>query len=356
VAQAGAATAFVNHNENTGWSRRRLLSALAAIFIAANTASALAQTRPAEAPLRIQIQAQPVEGFDLRDASRRVFGTLEFRGGLVLTAANKNFGGISGLRVAADGGRFIAVTDRGYWLRGRIVYEGARPAGIADAELAPQLGPDGKPLTLRGWYDSESLAQDGGTLYVGLERVHQIVRFDYGKDGVLARGRPIAVPSAFRALPSNRGIEALEAVPKDLPLGGTLIVLTEQALDGAGNHRGFLIGGPSPGEFAIARSKNFDVTDAALSPRGDLFVLERKFSFIEGAGMRLRRLALKDIKPGAVVDGPTLIEADMGYQIDNMEALAVHRADDGALIFTMISDDNFSPIQRILLLQFALRE
>jgi hypothetical protein len=135
-----------------------------------------------------------------------------------------------------------------------------------------------------------------------------------------------------------------------------LIALAEQALDEAGNHRGFLIGGPSPGEFTLTRSNNFDITDAAVSPRGDLFVLERKFSFIEGAGMRLRRFALKDIKPGARVDGVTLVEADMGYQIDNMESLAVHRAEDGALILTMISDDNFSPMQRTLLLQFALRE
>ena len=46
----------------------------------------------------------------------------------------------------------------------------------------------------------------------------------------------------------------------------------------------------------------------------------------------------------------------MGHQIDNMEGLSVHRAADGALVLTLISDDNFSPLQRTLLLQFTLAD
>ena len=65
---------------------------------------------------------------------------------------------------------------------------------------------------------------------------------------------------------------------------------------------------------------------------------------------------LAAVTPGAIVDGPTLIEADMNHQIDNMEGLSLHRADDGALVLTLISDDNFSMIQRTILLQFTLAE
>ena len=72
--------------------------------------------------------------------------------------------------------------------------------------------------------------------------------------------------------------------------------------------------------------------------------------------MRIRRVPLAGVKPGARVDGPDLVEADMGYQIDNMEGLSVHRAADGELVLTLISDDNFSPLQRTLLLQFTLAE
>src|SRR5258705_1983403 len=80
--------------------------------------------------------------------------------------------------------------------------------------MAPILGADGQPLAARGWYDTEAIAEDGGTLCLGIERVHQIVRFNYGKEGLLARGRPIAVPPEMHTLPSNKGIEALVFVPK----------------------------------------------------------------------------------------------------------------------------------------------
>ena len=49
-----------------------------------------------------------------------------------------------------------------------------------------------------------------------------------------------------------------------------------------------------------------------------------------------------------------MIEADLAYQIDNMEGMAVHRTTNGETFVTLISDDNFSFIQRNLLLQFAV--
>jgi hypothetical protein len=65
---------------------------------------------------------------------------------------------------------------------------------------------------------------------------------------------------------------------------------------------------------------------------------------------------MSSLKPGALVDGPSIFEADLGNEIDNMEGLDVHRDADGNLVLTMISDDNFSMLQRTLLLQFRLVE
>ena len=53
--------------------------------------------------------------------------------------------------------------------------------GLADVEAAPMLGPDGRPITARGWFDSESIALDGSLVYIGLERVNQVLRFDFSK-------------------------------------------------------------------------------------------------------------------------------------------------------------------------------
>src|SRR5215212_6468279 len=238
----------------------RICAFLAVLALALIPAAAQPPRNPGGVQ-RIDISAQAIEAFDPRDTSLKRFGALEFRGGLVLESPAKNFGGISALRVGADGRNFISVTDKGYWLRGRIVYRGATPIAITDAEMAPILGPDRRPLKNRGWYDTESLAADGGTLYVGIERVHRIVRFDYGRDGLLARGIPITVPLGFRTLPSNGSLECLVMPPQGGPLGGTLIVVSENGLDTRGNILGFLIGGGADGSFSLKRTDDFDVSD-----------------------------------------------------------------------------------------------
>ena len=305
-------------------------------------------------PIAIEVRAEPITAFDPHDPSRQRFGQLEFRGGLTLTSSYREFGGLSAIRIAPDGANFISLSDHGRWFKGRLTYEGARPVGIADAVMAPILGPDGQALAAHGWHDTESIADDGDTLYVGIERVNQIVRFDYGKDGLLARGHPIPVPPGVRTLPLNKGLEALVFVPRNQPMGGTLIAISERGLDRVGNLRAFLIGGPAPGTFAIKRIEKFDITDAALLPAGDLLILERSFSWPEGLFVQIRRIRIGDVKPGAVVDGPVLFKADLRFEIDNMEGLAVHQTPAGEIVLTLVSDDNFSALQRTELLQFTL--
>jgi hypothetical protein len=333
-----------------------LIATLVAVLPASAQLFSKKKDEPPAAPAAIEIRAEPVPAFDHRDPDRRRFGKLDFRGGLVLTSPFREFGGISSLNVAADGVNFLAASDRGWWLRGRITYAGTRPTGIAGAEMAPMLGPDGRTLASRRWYDTEAMARDGSTVYVGIERVHRIVRFDFGKDGLLARARPIEVPAAFRSFPNNGSVEALAFVPRGSgPLGGTLIAIAERGRDPAGDHLAFLIGGPRPGSFTIKRRNDYDVSDATILPSGDLVIVERKFGWTTGLYIRLRRIPIAAIAPGALVDGPVLIEADLGQQIDNMEGIGVHRAG-GETVLTLISDNNFSGLQRTLLLQFSLVE
>jgi hypothetical protein len=333
-------------------------SAFLAILAVALIPAAAQPPRGGHAVERIEIHAQSIEAFDPRVPKRTRFGALVFRGGLVLESKHRDFGGLSALRMMADGEHFLSLSDKGHWLRGRIVYRDGRPIAIADAEMAPVLGADGRPLADRGWYDTEALAGDGSTFFVGIERVDRVVQFDYGRDGLRARGQPIAVPSGMKRLPYNKSIECLALVPeatvaKGGPSAGTLIAVSERGLDAKGNLLSFLFR-RSAGSFTLKRSDDFDVSDCAIDLRGALLVLERRFSWARGVAMRIRRVPLDAIKPGALVDGPELIFADMGYEIDNMEGLTVHRAADGATVLTLISDDNFSPLQRTVLLQFTL--
>ena len=307
----------------------------------------------AEAPARIDIQVRPIEFFDPREPSKKQFGPLVFRGGLELSSSHKQFGGLSGIRVS-DNGTFLAVSDKADWIRGRIVYRGDAPVGVVDAEIAPMLYADGRPITARGWYDSEALAEDGGVVYVSLERVHRILKFDYGKRGLMARATLVPVPPEMAKLVSNRGIECLTVAPRGSPVAGALIAIAERSLDASKNTRGFLIGGPKPGLFSVRLSEEFDVVDCAVTPGLDILILERHFSWRRGVAMRLRRVAISEVLPGAVLEGSTLVSADMGFQIDNMEGISVHRSPSGETVLTLVSDDNFSIIQRTILLQFTL--
>jgi hypothetical protein len=347
-------------------TRRRFLASAAAGLVPA-LAHAQVGTRPpprqpspdelsVAAQVGIEVHARPIPSFDTRDRARVRFGALEYRSGLILTSRFRGFGGLSGLRLDAKGEQFISMSDKGTWFTGRIVYNGREMTGLADVEAAPMLGADGRPITARGWFDTEAIALDGTLVYIGLERVNQILRFDFSKGGTRSLGQPIPLPLAMRKLPYNKGLESLVMVPKGLPLAGTLIAISERGLDADGNIIGFLIGGPRPGDFAVRRSNNFDISDAVLLHSGDLLILERKFSLLTGVGIRIRRIALKSIDRGATLDGPSIFEADLGHEVDNMEGLDAHVTPEGDTVLTMISDDNFSMIQRTLLLQFTLME
>ena len=344
-------------------SRRRFLKLTAAGLAGAAIPGKVNAQKPlaadeftVTAPVAIEVNARPIPSFDTSDKTRVRFGALEYRSGLILTSRFRGFGGLSGFRLDPKGERFIAVSDRGGWFTGRIVYQGREMTGLDDVEAAPLLGPDGRPITARGWYDSESLALDGTLVYVGIERVQRILRYDFARGFTRARGEEVPVSPAFRKLPSNKGPEALLVVPKNLPLAGTLIAFSERGLDADGNIIAFLIGGRTPGQFSLRRTDKFEVSDAVLLPSGELLVLERKFSWLSGIGIRIRRIQLKSVVPGALVDGPAIFEADLGHEVDNMEAIDAHVTPEGDTVLTLVSDDNFSMVQRNLILQFTLLE
>jgi hypothetical protein len=156
-----------------------------------------------------------------------------------------------------------------------------------------------------------------------------------------------------RDIRGNNGLESVAFAPPESPLAGHLVMVTEKGPTDRADHVGFIVG-PRPGSFTLARRDNFDVTDIAFLPNGDLLVLQRRFNWAQGVGMRILRVRAAEMVRGARLIGETLIEASLRQQIDNMEGLAVDQLPDGRTILTLISDDNHSILQRTLLLRFAL--
>ncbi|MBX9591332.1 MAG: esterase-like activity of phytase family protein [Hyphomonadaceae bacterium] len=346
-------------------TRRRLLGGLAAgagVGWATYSYVAAEEDAPSgalAAPHAIAIEARPIAHFLRSSPQTQRFGDLEFRGGLILASPASHFGGWSGLVMDADGRSLFSISDMGAWLSADVAYEGNRPARLTGARIGPLLGIGGRPLRSKREQDAEAVTLlDGtltrGTLLIGFERMHRIGRFEI-------RNRELRAPSGYLTLPReaqrmqpNQGIEAL-AVLQAGPLRGSVVAFAERFTRGSGYHTGWLWVKGEPQRVQLKDIDGFNITDAAGLPDGGLLVLERYFRWTQGVKMRIRRLAAKEIVPGARMTGQTLLEADSSYEIDNMEGIAVHRGARGETVVSLISDDNFNSfLQRTVFLQFTL--
>ena len=312
-----------------------------------------------EGPTPTTVTAIPID-FDRDNPGRKEFGKLIYRAGLNLYAKSSHFGGFSGLALDPSGRTLLAISDAGVWLRANLGYDGRKLKGLSEVVLGPVLGADGKALRDDRERDSEGMALvDGdtrqGTAYVSFERKHRIARYPFTAERFGPPSGTVPLPAAAKAMNANRGIEAM-ALIRTGKLKGTLLAFAEGRADKNGNLMGWLIGGPSPGGILLKRLGGFDITDAAALPDGGVVLLERRFRFSEGIKMRVRRIAAGEIKRGALMQGEVLLEAEDNLNIDNMEAIAAHRAPSGETVLTIMSDDNFSALQRTLIMQFTLPE
>ena len=328
-----------------------LFASVVALVAAAQAASA---AEPGFAP--VEVHVHPIDTFQIGETATR-FGSLEFRGGITLSSADPAFGGWSGLDFSADG-TLYAISDTGAWFTGRLSEREGRLVGVDDTMIAPLLGDDGEPLTAKRNADAEGLRITGRggdeEALVSFEQKTAVRAFD-GPDFARATPRRIPLPVFVDRIPANQGLESIAVAPSDGPFAGATVVIAEHSLDRKHNHRAFVLDGPREGPFYIVRLGDFDVSDAAFLPNGDLLILERRFALSSGFAMRLRRIDGSTIRPGATVDGQVLIEADGRYRIDNMEGLAVRTGDDGETLLDLISDDNHNFLQRTIVLQFALK-
>lgn len=331
--------------------RRRSAFAIAAAAAAIAALAGVALSKPLALPVTpeaITVAARPITSFHPGDDTAR-FGALAFRGGLVLTSEFKGFGGISGFSLGGSG-RFLAVTDAGVFLSGHLDTDGDTPTGLSDVKAAAVLDQASRPQASRGRGDVEALTIGPDGVYVAMEDVNEIWR--YPSDPLGKAGALVPAP-AIRDLRRNLGLESLAFIPSG-PLQGALVGIGEQGADSKADLPGFIIGGRKPGTFTVAKSGVFSATDLALGPSGEMYLLERHYAPTTGVKMQIRRFQLADVTAGGRLQGEVLGTFDMGYEIDNMEGLAVTTNGAGETLLTLVSDDNFNPLQRTILLRFAV--
>ena len=309
----------------------------------------------------ITVKATPIRTFKRFRGADEPLDKLTFRGGLVLTSPSRHFGGWSGLILDADAKSLLAISDSGVWMTGKLTYDGTQPSGIENARLGPLLDRKGVPLGRIRDRDSESVALASGMLQqgsvlVGFEGRHRIERYDLSANGLSADRGAVELPAAAKRMRRTQGLEAM-TVMEGGPYKGSLIAFSERLYDASRDHTGWLWTGKAPATVHLKNIGDYDLTDLASLDDGTLFVLERRFRWLEGLKIRLRMLAPGALQPGSTAVGETLLEADLNDEIDNMEGLAATRLKDGSVLITMISDDNFSHVlQRTVLLQFVVKD
>ena len=327
---------------------------LAALALATGVALARAQDAGMRA---VEIAATPITHFRLGSSETR-FGELEFIGGLELGSPDRDFGQLSGLRFLSPGRDIIGVADHGYWFFGTIERDSAGvPAGISGFRMQPIVDAGGNLIDDKFGKDAEGLDVKDGIATVSFEREARVSEFAIDQQGMGPPVRELDFIIPRRELRMNQGIETvLRAHPHGIHEGARIVV-AERSIDRNGDIFAAILDGPEAGIFKVRRTDSYDVTDGVLLPdTGDVLLLERRFSAALGVGMRIRRIHGETIRKGALADGPVILEADLGYRIDNMEALDVWRRDDGALIVSVLSDDNQSFLQRTIYLEFRLPE
>jgi hypothetical protein len=294
---------------------------------------------PVGAGSAIAIQTSPV-ALDPADPARTTIGDFTYAGGLAIGSdQTSRLHGLSDLVVEPDG-QILSVSDDGADLfTARLKLDGSgRLAGLTEGALRPLVGPGSQPLQGKAWTDAEGVTRLGnGEILVSFERNHRIWR--YPPSGP-RQPFPVATPAVTMA--ENDGIEGLAAAPTvvadgywvGLQPGSIWFCRLQVACDE-------VKGLPAP-------PAGYRLSSLTTGPKGELVILHH--SYVPGTGSRIIVTIVRDPRGAKRIIGRLAMGQTL--TIDNFEGVAVVERPEGGWRLYLLSDDNFSPSQRTLLLAF----
>ena len=320
----------------------RLLFPLLAAFLL-TTFAPVSLFRPPVPPPKTTLSLTPVPLHE-NDPARKTVGRLTYLGGWVLRSNDGRFGGISAMNVEAD--EITALSDAGSLFRFPVPGRQAPELTILPLPNGP-----GAP-EVKGDRDTEAMAVHKQHAWIAFEGRNQIWRYrrrDWTSDGR-------AAPSGMRSWSSNSGAEAMLRLAD-----GRFIVFSEGQGRPNGSSDALLFDGDPTLTGTAAQAMRyvaptgFRITDAALLPDGRLLFLNRRVGLADGVSAKLTLADAAAVAPGKSLWGQEVAHLKAPLTVDNMEALSVAR-ENGRTIIWVASDDNFIPLQRTLLLKFALAD
>lgn len=228
-------------------------------------------------------------------------------------------------------------------MQGRILREDGVITGVEAGPLVGLRDRTGRPLPQDTRGDSEGLAIGRDRrIYVSFEGNHRVRAYDAPD----AAAEDLPANRAFKRLPQNGSLESL-AIGED----GALYTAPETP-----EAAGFPLWRLRDGAWALIgtfpRIGKFVAVGLDFDDAGRLYLLERHFAGLFGFATRVRRFEMSDDGPA---EGEILFETTPGTH-DNLEGIAVWRDHEEQLRVTMISDDNFSFLQRTELVEYAVSD
>lgn len=282
---------------------------------------------------------------DIDHPERTRFGAMTFLNGFKLSSSDKRFGGLSGLALQPDGSVLYMVSDRGNAFAVRLKHDQQRRlVGFGDWTITPLMTPAGG-IVDHQQRDAEALERmANGSFLIAFEGLHRIWHYS----DLSSMPHAIPTPPELQRAPRNGGAEAMAVLPD-----GRLLVLTEAYKTGHGGYHGWIIDGKRFSPLSYVASNGFKPTDMAVLQQ-DVLLLERHYLAFFGVSARIRQIAGHHIKAGAELRGREVLHLQSPLMIDNFEGIAVESSKRFGTLIYLISDDNFNPLQRTLLLQFRL--
>ncbi|MBD2843139.1 esterase-like activity of phytase family protein [Erythrobacter rubeus] len=305
--------------------------ALAAIILAILCAPGTWLRTPGVALPPQTIELSRIQGDSrLGGSAWRVAGVWHYAADSVL------FGGFSAL-IAADSGRLQAFSDRGGQFSFAEPDQPSARFAVKDQPIASARVNDRRDI------EAAAIDPETGDYWLAMEQKHSVHRFDSMDEPKGVR----VLDNRLLGWSNNGGAEAMTRLSD-----GRFILLPE------GGQAGLLFSGdPVAGaEFETIPYRlpvrSYAATDMAQMPDGRILLLLRSVSFSRGLPSFNGKIAIADVpdlstgevwSPRIIMDFAELIPRE------NYEGLAVRPRADGTLAVWLISDDNFSVLQRTLL-------
>lgn len=252
-----------------------------------------------------------------------------------LEVQNSDFGGLSAL--LKKDGKIFALSDRAHLFHFN--------SSMDQVDIVPLLEKNDDQLDGSDRIDGESLADAGqGLIYVAFERDHRVVPYNLAG---YVMGKELPLPKEVYDLPFNDGLEAIALTSQ-----GKLVIVAEGPRDAELSYFWVQDQAQKWQSFKLPLSDGFRPTGLSRLPGQDRMVLlERFYRPLQGVKIRLSLLNVENGKREQV-----LATLHSPLPLDNFEGIIADENAKGETILTLISDDNYSPLQRTLLMKLLFKK